>query len=97
MNLRAEDLRWQTGTSRWSRIRTLIITDDVGLSSRLAGRRDTVVVATPLELVFALEAGASLISTIVLGGRFERDHDLTAFLHDHYPQVGLGRLGVETN
>lgn len=97
MNLRAEDLRWQTGASRWSRIRILVITDDVGLRGRLARRRDVAVVATPLELVVALEEGASLISMVVLGGRFVSDHDLTAFLNEHYPEVGLDRLGAETN
>ena len=97
MNVRAEDLRWQTGASRWSRIRTVIITDDAGQRGRLAERRDTIVVLTPLELVFALEEGATLVSTVILAGRFVFDHDLAAFLNDHYPQLGLDRLGAEAN
>ena len=97
MNLRAEDLRWQTGRSRWAKIRTLIITDDAGQRRRLAERHDTVVVATPLELVFALEDTDRLISTIVLAGRFVDDGDLATFLGDTYPQIGVDWLGVEAN
>ncbi len=97
MNVRAEDLRWQTGASRWRRIRTVIITDDGRQRGRLAGRRDTVVVTTPLELVFALEEAAAQLATIVLGGRFVSDHDLAGFLNEHYPQVGVDRLGAEAN
>lgn len=97
MNLRAQDLRWQTGASRWSRIRTLVITDDAGQRKRLAERRHTVVVATPLELVFALEDSDKMISTIVLAGRFVVDRDLLSFLGETYPQIGVDWLGVEAN
>ena len=75
----------------------VIISDDTELRARLAGRRDTVVVATPLELLFALEAGATRIAKIMLAGRFVRDHDLAAFLGEQYPEVGLDRLEVEAN
>lgn len=97
MNMRAGDLRWQTGPLRWSRIRTVIITDDSGQPGRLAERRDTAVVRTPLELLFALEEGATVVSRIILAGRFVFDHDLAAFLQDNYPQVGLARLSAEAN
>jgi hypothetical protein len=97
MNVRAEDLRWQSGATRWSRIRTLVITDDVAQRTTLTGRRDTAVVATPLELVFALEHAAALIATIVLAGRFVFDHSLTAFLRENYPDLGIDRLEEEAN
>ncbi len=97
MNVRAQDLRWQSGAGQWSRIRTLVITDDMGQRGRLADRRDTVVVTTPLELVFALEEAAMPISTVVLAGRYMFDHNLSAFLCEHYPQVGVARLGAEAN
>jgi len=97
MNARAEQLSWEPGASRWSRIRTLIISDDPGQRERLGERHDTVVVATPLELVFALEQSEELISTVLLAGRFVFDHDLARFLDETYPQVGLDRLGVEAN
>ncbi len=97
MNLRAGDLRWQTGGSRWSRIRTVVISDDAGQRRRLAERRHTAVVATPLELVFALEEAGRMVWTIMLGGRFVLDHDLVAFLGETYPQIGVDWLGVETN
>src|SRR5436190_2049108 len=51
MSLRAGDLRWQTGASRWSKVRTLVITDDAGQRRRLAERRDTVAVGTLIVLV----------------------------------------------
>lgn len=97
MNLRAHDLRWQTGATRWSRVRTLVITDDAGQRSRLAERRDTVVVASPLELVFALADPDRMISTIVLAGRFVLDRELVTFLGETYPQIGVDWLGAEAN
>lgn len=97
MNLRAEDLRWQTGPSRWSRIRTLVISDDAGQRGRLTERRDTLVVATPLELLFALEHGDRMISTVVLAGRFVLDTGLVSFLGETYPEIGVDWLGAEAN
>lgn len=97
MQLRAGDLRWQTGASRWSRIRTLVITDDAEQRQRLATRRDTVVVGSPLELVFALEDTHRTITTIVLAGRFVLDHGLVSFLGESYPDIGVDRVGAETN
>ena len=97
MHLRAEDLRWQTGATRWSRIRTVVITDDAGQRSRLATRRDTLVVSTPLELVFALEDAQRTLSTVVLAGRFALDQALVSFLGENYPQLGVDRIAVEAN
>lgn len=97
MNLRAEDLRWQTGPSRWSRIRTLVISDDAGLRGRLTERRDTLVVATPLELVYALEEVGRMVSSIVLAGRFVVDSALVSFLGETYPQISVDWLGAEAN
>jgi len=96
MNLRAEDLRWQTGATRWSRIRRVVITDDEEQQPS-ATRRDTVVVTTPLELVFALEDRHKMISTVVLAGRFALDHALVSFLGENYPQVNIDWLGEEAN
>ena len=97
MHLRAEDLRWQTGATRCSRIRTLVITDDAGHRQRFATRRDTIVVTTPLELVYALDAAQETISKIVLAGRFALDQALVDFIGENYPEVGVDWLGVETN
>src|SRR5688500_9101355 len=97
MNLRAGDLRWQTGATRWTRVRTVVITDDAGQRKRLATRRNMAVVATPLELVFALEDNDPSVSTVVLAGRFVVDHALVSFLGENYPQVGVHWLGVEAN
>lgn len=97
MHLSAGDLRWQTGATRWSRIRTIVITDDAGQRQRLATRRDTIVVSTPLELVFALEDTHRMIATIVLSGRFVLDHALVSFLGESYPQLGVDWLGAEAN
>ena len=77
--------------------RILIVDDDAGQRSRLAERRDTVVVATPLELVFALEHTGVTVSTVMLAGRFVRDRVLMSFLGETYPQIGVDWLGVETN
>jgi hypothetical protein len=97
MNLRAGDLRWQTGASRWSRIRVLVISDDAGQRRRLAERRNILVVSTPLELLFALENNDQLISTVMLAGRFVNDGDLATFLGETYPQLGIDWLGAEAN
>ena len=93
MHLRAGDLRWQTGATRWSRIRTVVITDDARQRQRFATRRDTVVVATPLELVFALEDAQPTLAKVILAGRFVLDHTLVSFLGETYPQLAVDWLG----
>ena len=75
----------------------MVITDDAGQRQRLATRRATIAVATPLELVFALEDPRGMISTVVLAGRFVLDQTLVSFLAESYPQIRIDWLGVEAN
>ncbi len=97
MNLRAEDLRWQSGGARWARIRMLMLTDDDVEGRRLQKRRNTIVVRTPLELIVLIESTAQTMSTIVLAGRFARDVELETSLRELYPELGIVRLEPEAN
>ena len=96
MNLRAEDLRWQSGGARWARIRMLMLTDDE-IEGRRQKRRNTRVVGTPLELIALLETTHHMMSTIVLAGRFAADEALHGSLHELYPELGIVRIEPETN
>ena len=86
---------WPSGTGKWGRARTVIVSNDKDHRALLRQqlRADTVVVATPLELISQLEDQLNLITTIVLAGAFARNPELTAFLCEAYPtlQVVDGR------
>ncbi len=97
MNLRAEDLRWQSGGARWVRIRMLMLTDDDIQGRRLQKRRNTVVVGTPLDLIVLLESTQQTMSTIVLAGRFACDPEVESTLRELYPELGIVRLEPEAN
>lgn len=91
MNLHARDLRWQSGTTRVARIRRLALTDDEGQRVQLEGRRDTVVVESPRDLMCLLEGDRKLISTVILAGQFAYDAELAALVHHAYPDLGIDR------
>lgn len=94
MHVSAQDLRWQSGTTRCLRIRRLVITDDEAQGQQLAERRDTAVVATPRELMFLLAGDHRLVATVVLAGRFAFDDELAALVHAECPELGVERLGA---
>ena len=83
---------WPRGTGKlgtFSKVRTVVVSNDHDHRERLeqAGRDDTLVVATPLDLIQALLNERHLISAVVLTGAFARSKELTAFLYENYPML----------
>ena len=80
---------WPDGTGKWGRVRTVIVSSDKEHRALLRQqlREDTIVVATPLELISSLEEDGNLVTTIVLAGAFARNRELTSFLYEAYPSL----------
>jgi hypothetical protein len=64
----------------------IVLSDD--RRQRLVG--DVVVVATPLDLIAALERVCpTSTGVVVIAGSFAGDLALTGFLRDFYPRIGI--------
>ncbi len=85
--MHASQHEWPNGTGRWSRARTLVMSQDD--RSRSHDRDDVVVVTTPLDLIHELERTDHLTSTVVLTGAFAANRDLATFLVDFYPAIQI--------
>jgi hypothetical protein len=80
---------WPSGTGKWSKVRTVIVSADREHREQLRQqlRADTIVVATPLELISSLEDSGSLVTTIILAGAIAKNSELTSFLCESYPTL----------
>ncbi len=82
--------RWPEGTGSFRRMQTVVMSGDSRLRGMLAAleRPDTVVVATPLDVIARLESDLP-IGEIVLAGSSPAHRELAAFLRETYPAVQL--------
>lgn len=80
--MNANGARWPRGSGQWKWSTTLIVDDrpvDAGV--------DQIVVATPLDMITALESSDLLIASLVLAGKFASNGIFGAFVRECYPAV----------
>ncbi len=76
---------WPRGTGQWSRLsetRTVVVSSDP--HDQTTDNIETLIVATPLDVIARLEDHNSMVSTVILED--PRAHrELASFLHETYP------------
>jgi hypothetical protein len=80
--------QWPSASGVFNVPRTVVMTT-APIDETRRGGDDTVLVATPLDLIRVLEGCQDGIVTVVLTERFAADPELSAFLRETYPRVEL--------
>ena len=70
---------------------SLVVAKD---ASQVGSWRDAHVVRTMLDMIECLERAGSSLVTVVLGGEYARDLEITAFLRETYPAVDVVAAAV---
>lgn len=72
------------GTGNWKKFTSIVLSSEPG--ARWEEVEGTTIVHTPLDLVLALEADAT-ISEVILAGAYADNRSVLAFLRDAHPEV----------
>ncbi len=88
VTMRKRTMRWPEGTGQFERMQTVVVSSDPRHRMMVAacGRPDTMVVATPLEVIARLEADVP-IATVVVTPDHPGNEELAAFLRESYPLI----------
>ena len=80
--------RWPMGTGQFERMKTVVIAGNALYRMMLeaCAQPDTLVVATPLDLITRLEADAA-IATVVVAPDHPGNAELARFLRESYPLI----------
>ena len=87
MNLTDMPWEWPGGSGAWPRPRLVIITNDMRALGHRSSRPWSAVVATPLDLIVALDHAPDVDTIVVLDGAYAGSRELTLVLLDLYPRV----------